>query len=292
MIGPTVDQCRERTAGAVSHRVGQCVVGALCLMAAGGCTSLERITAGGWAADYDTAEARVRETGHELFIFFHDADPSANTPLVESLNAPAIKQRLTKYIRCMLYGDHEADRRYVAQFGVRRGPALIVVHGDGTYHARTGRAAPAAIQAFLDNAVAPGEQARSDTHLPHRAAYTWHRSLASAEAAARRMDRPLVIAFYRPLTMDWRRLNKVLACHEVYRRLGTAVHCRLETWWLGGNDAKHRFGVTDLPAVVIVRRDGSYEVLQRPASAEAVARFADRCFRPHAAATVTPGAGP
>ncbi|MFQ5589542.1 MAG: hypothetical protein ACE5HE_00125 [Phycisphaerae bacterium] len=243
----------------------------------------------GWLADYDTAESRVRETGRDMLIWYQDPRPGNTDPLEEVLRTPIIKSRIRGYVLCRLFKSYEPDRRYVAQFGVERAPALILVHTDGTCHSHSGLMSTETVYSFLLGAKAPGRAVMVNRHIPRRADYRWYRTPEPARRAAEPTQRPILFVFHRRLTGDWWRLEKLLSRREVYQRLGDMVHCRVVTPIPWADVHISEFGALRLPALVIARHDGTYSILETPTSYEAVVRFADASQEhPTAMSTLSP----
>jgi hypothetical protein len=226
-------------------------------------------------ADYEAAEQRVLDTGRDLLIYYDKARHKADPSMEKALKSPPLEELTGRCVRCRLFKSHEPDRRYVAQFGVDRTPALIIVHADGTYHARTGSLSSAQMATFLAGAVPPGAQPRIDRYLPRQPRYRWHRGIDAAEEVSRRTQRPILIVYHRALSRDWSRLEQMLTRREVYGRFGNLVHCRIGTFnpWIRAYIT--RFGALQLPALVVLRCDGTFETLELPASYASVVRFAD-----------------
>ncbi len=190
------------------------------------------------------------------------------------------------YIRCKLPKTYEPNRRYVGQFGVDRAPALIVVHGDGTYHARSGSMSAADVAAFLAHATPPGQRPEINPYIKRRVRYEWHRSIEEAEEEAQQTGRAVFTVFYRSFSSDWQVLRKLLSRQEVYSRLADMVHCRIGVLGFSGRAQGTRFGALTLPAVVIAHRDGTHDALELPQSYEAIVRFADTARRREGTADV------
>jgi hypothetical protein len=257
-------------------------------VASAGCTAaLGRWSAGGWLADYNTAEKQVQQTGRPLLILYQRSDIEADKSFRRTMKSSLVQRLSARHVRCRLFASYEPHRRYVAQFGVQRPPALIVVHRDGTYHARVGPMTAAETASFLANAGPPGAIPRPDPYLPRTARYEWHDRLADAEAAGQRLQRPVVIVFHRSLTSDWSSLKTLLSRHEVYSRLGGMVHCRIGVLnpWTEGYIT--RFGALRLPAIVLLQPDGRFDVLELPTSYESVVRFADAAMATHGAVSLS-----
>ncbi len=265
-------------AGRALARCALCLCVALCssvLLPASGCASLSRWAPTGWVADYDTAEKHVRASGGELLIFFKDPRPGADDSLEKALNDEPVKGLISGYVRCRLFRSYEPDRRYVAQYGILRAPALIVVHQDGTYHARSGAIPAREVAAFLSNSKPPGWLPTMNPNIPRRPHYDWHRSIDEAEKIAMGTNQEVLVVFHRSLSSDWLKLKKFFARREVHARIADMVHCRIGLTKILASTHETRFGLLRLPAIVIVRRDGTHSVLELPTSYEAIIRFAE-----------------
>ncbi len=257
-----------------------------------GCSSTwGRWRPNGWHADYGAAEARMAESGGEMLIFYRAVDQSRPDPTFDALRSAPLKHQTARYVQCSLYRSYEPDRRYAAQYGVERAPALIVVHRDGTYHAQMGPASAEQIADFLADAQPPGATPVPNPHIHRETNYAWHSSLESAEAAARKTGQSILIVFDRWWSGDRRKLDKLLERREVYGRFARMVHCRPGSVLGLGDQSMARFGVVNRPALAVVHPDGSHHVLELPTSYEAIVRFADRAHPTGGAATSTSAAG-
>lgn len=259
----------------------------LCAIVANGALSCQmapiRWAGDDWMADYDTSEAHMRESSRPLLIVFKNNRRGQTENMEELLRSDSFEGLTDGFVKCVLLRSYEPDRRYVAQFGVQRAPALIIVHTDGTYHARTGTMTAQEMRSFLADARPPGEQPALNPYIPRQPRYTWYDSLDEAEVAARQTGRSMVVLFYRRLSGDWSRFEKLLERREVYTRLADMVHCRIGVVELWDRSYERRFGKMHLPAMVIVAPDGSQQILENPASYEAIARFADAAHDPDGA---------
>lgn len=263
------------------------------LILASGCSSTwGRWRPNGWYSDYSAAEARMAESDREMLIFFRAVDQDRPDPTFDALRSAPLKQQTAKYVRCSLYRSYEPDRRYAAQYGVERAPALIVVHGDGTYHALKGATSEAQISEFLAAAQPPGAAPVPNPHIPRDINYVWHSSLESAEAAAKKTGQSILIVYDRWWSHDRRKLEKLLEHREVFSRFAGMVHCRPGSILGVDHQSRARFSVMNLPALVVVHPDGSHQVLELPTSYEAIVRFADRARPTGSAASSTAAVTP
>jgi len=228
-----------------------------------------------WVAGYEEAERAARASGRGLLVYYRPTDQGVRDPVFHALQSPTVKERTAELVTCTLFQTHEPDRRYVEQYGVQRAPALILIHPDGTYHAHTGAQSVERIVEFLDSATPPGAEPTLNPHLPRQSIYSWHGSLEAAQQAADRTGQSILLVLDRWNTRDWERLRPMLERREVHARFADMIHCRPSSFWGGIDAARKKFGVANLPALVIIRTDGSFEALELPNSYETIARFAD-----------------
>ncbi len=228
-----------------------------------------------WFADYDAAEARVRESGRELLIIYQDNRPGGDRALEHAVKSAAGTKLSVRHVRCVLSKAYEPDRRYVAQYGIERAPALILIHRDGTYHARSGGMSSAAVARFIANATQPGKVPVINPYVPRAPFYGWRENVDQTMEASRRSGKPALIVFYRSLTSDWARLEALLSRRDVYRRLAPLVHGRVSLKAFFKDVYISRFGALKLPAIVIAHDDSTHFVLEMPTSYDTVVRFAD-----------------
>lgn len=258
---------------------GLWLVFALTALPCAGCGPFAGLGRNRWIAGYGEAEIRARKSDREMLIWYK-ADRRGECSLLQPAMAdPAVKRRLKHYVCCSLFRPYEPDRRYVAQFGVDRAPALVVVHDDGTYHARTGQMSTADVVRFLDGAEAPGAMPAKSVFIHREPRYDWHDDIESAQEIALAENASLLIVFYRWASRDWSKMEDLLERREVYARLAPLIPCQLSTLNSSIDEYRARFGVNALPALVIAHPDGMHHVLEMPTSYEAVVRLADDCAR-------------
>ncbi len=229
-----------------------------------------------WIADFDVAEREVVASQRSMVIRYIDNRPGRKDALESVVADRRVRSVLKNYVCCSLVRSYEPDRRYVAQFGVERAPALIVVHPDGTAHAQTGLRTVEDVVGFLDNTTSPGKPVAADPWIPRNAYYAWHGNLAKAQEAANEQQVPLLIVYYRRMTGDWNALEDMLMRPEVFRRLSGMVYCRRGGWNPMADTTQTPFADMNLPALVIVKTDGTHSILEMPISSDAVVRFAAR----------------
>ena len=250
---------------------------AAALLGCVGCAGFGGWAKAKWHTDYDSAESAVRETGQSMVVRFVSPRTSRPDPLDRVFKNTRVSSRLSDYVCCALYRSYEPDRRYVSQFGVRRSPAVIVVHPDDTYHAKTGYMSAEEFLVFLDDAEPPGAPAIINPHIPRQAHYHWIDDLDEVFESVRETGRPGLIVYHRGFTGDFRAIQEMMSKHEVYTRVCHMVHGHEGGWNRWATTRETPFGEIALPAIVLLQSDGSHEVLEMPDSSQSIARFVDRC---------------
>lgn len=240
----------------------------------GGCAALPDPIQIGWLADYDLAERQRAHSGEPVLFLFKDGRLERDRPMVRALRDPAVKPLIDPYIKCLLSHEYEPDRRFARQFGVERAPALIVVDGEGLYRSCTGPMTAEEVRAFLTDEDAARRVAVRDAHLHHEVRYDWTSDLAEAEARSQATGRPILVAIYNQFSGEFEALAAILEEPPVFRRFRLHIHCKMGVLWGSHSTERARFGVSDLPALVVVEPDGTSRVLEKPLSARAVVRFA------------------
>jgi hypothetical protein len=243
-----------------------------CLLPACSMSDLWRMNA--WISDYQNAERRQQESGRQMLIFYRDPDPEKNRAIARALRSRPVRSRLQEYILCALYREYEPDRRYMDQFDVRRSPALVAAWADGAYRARSGLLDQEDILALLDSPREGANVRRNSPYLLYDVKYDWVTDFDSACELCGRSGARMLIVLHRAFTSDFARMSDLLEDPVVYRRFADDVHCRLGTFNGSCHIAMERYGVKQLPAIVLVEPGGQHKVLEMPVSSEAIVRFA------------------
>lgn len=250
---------------------------------AAGCMSL-----GGWINDYHEAERRQREQQRDLLIFYKDYLSVSSGEVHEVLNSGPIKALTQDMVRCILVTDYEPDRAYVAQFGIQRAPAVVVLRTDGTYHARVGPVTQQEVEELLRDARSPGQAPTANAYVPRPVEYRWRHTLESALAEAKRLDRPVLIYFKWWVKGESAAMQRELERPEVFRILADHVHCRLDYDYLPNRRHMAVYGVQRAPALAIIHRDGTYHSIEGFLASDDIVRFVTRARPPGAAPAATP----
>jgi len=240
-----------------------------------GCAAnLPSFTWGGWIAGFEQAERTARASNKPMVVFYRTTNVGEHDAMNDALESSAVKSHTEGYVRCCVFQSFEPDRRFMRQYGVNRAPALVLVHPDGTYHAHAGPQSAEQIAQFLETATPPGATPVADPLLPREVTYSWQSSLGEAESAAARTGQSVFVVLDRWLTRDWFRLEPMLDSRDVHSRVADMIHCRPNAGlWSGVDAAQKRFAVANLPALVVLRPDGSFQTLELPTSSDAIARF-------------------
>ena len=227
-----------------------------------------------WHLHYDEAEKLARARQRPLAIFYKAPLDVRSSQLEDLLETPPARQWLADKVRCILTSDFPPFRRYVAQFGVLQAPALILIHPDGTYHARNAPADLDELLAFLQQAQPPGRTPELNPQIPRAIDYRWEGIYEQALAAARQQNRELFIVYKWWLSPESTELLNMLQTRpEVARHFNETVNCVLDMDYLPNRTHLQRYGVTEVPAVVLVHRDGTYHAHSGPMTAVEIVRF-------------------
>ena len=179
--------------------------------------------------DFDVAERMAAQERKPLFVFYKSWRSVECGQMQNDLGRPAVQTALFDKIVCILDRDWEPNRRFVAQYGVDRYPAVILIHPDKTYHARPRRLSVEQLVHFLQTAAPPGQRPRLNPQIPRRIAYQWQVQYPVAVRLARDQNRRLFI-FYKsvisPESTDV--LLNVLNRPDVASYFNDTVNCRLD----------------------------------------------------------------
>jgi len=247
-----------------------------------GCSTVRHWTIDRWSTDFENAERRAAESNRAMFIVYKEGKDPVDDPVEAALKSEEVRPKLAGCVRCDLYRSTEQDRRYAAQFGVERTPALILVHRDGTYHARSGPMSEEDIRTFFSTATPPGMTPQRNAFIGRRVEYHWCPDYEEARRLAERTNRPLLVVVYRSWARDWKLMSKLLSRPEVHQRFADAVQCRIASHNPFVRSHTLPIGSVRLPALVVVLTNGSHEVIEKPTGWEVLVRFADRAIRKEA----------
>jgi hypothetical protein len=216
------------------------------------------------ASDFQRAEELQQRTGKPLLLVYLDSRAARDKAMKDCLKEPEVRARLNDFLECRL-----------AQYDVERAPSLVLVHADGTYQSYTETPTPESVHRFLVESRAPGERPSKNPLIARAPRYAWGNNLEAALRLGAESRREVLLVCHRGATRDWSRLEAMLSQPEVFRRFDGMLHVRITGWGGTPSEAMRRFGVNELPALVILHADGSFDRMELPMSSEAIIRFAD-----------------
>jgi hypothetical protein len=230
-----------------------------------------------WHLQYQDAEYAARAQEQPLVVFYKDPWDSSSSQMEDLLEGPQAAPLLAGKVRCMLTTDFPPYRKYVAQYGVSQAPALILIHPDGTYHAHNGAMTLERIRAFFTNALPPGAKPVLSPQIPRTIDYRYYRwegVYGEALAKARRQNRRLLLVYKWWLSAECNELLATLHTRpEVARHFAETVNCLLDRDYSPNRTHVRRYGVTNVPAMILLHRDGTYHAHTGPMTAEQIVRF-------------------
>jgi hypothetical protein len=231
-------------------------------------------TASGWWLSYDEAQRAAQAQNQTLLVFYKNPFDPESGRMESVLELPAIRAQTRGMLRCMLLTEFEPNRRFVAQYRQDRAPALIVIHPDGTYHARGGPLSPEDTAQFLQSAAPPGSRPTLNPALPRTYEYRWINIYEDAVQEARRKNRKLLIVYKWWLSSESNELIRRIDQPEVARHFVDSVHCILDWDFIPNRQHAARYGVEKLPALILVQPDGTYDTLVGLHEISRIVRFA------------------
>jgi hypothetical protein len=253
-----------------SRRLGATLLAFVLVLWLAGCGP----SAAGWRLSYDEA-LRVAEADNQTLLVFYKNPFDPDSGRMESvLNTPAVRQRTVGMVRCMLLTEFEPNRRFMAQYQQDTAPALVVIHPDGTYHARGGPLSADDTVRFLQSAVPPGARPTLNPALPRTYEYRWINIYEDAIQEARRRNRKLLIVYKWWLSAESNELIRRIDQPEVARHFADMVHCILDWDYIPNRQHVSRYGVERLPTLIVIHQDGRYDTLVGLQEISRIVRFA------------------
>lgn len=227
-----------------------------------------------WYFQYQEAENAARAAERPMVVFYKDPFDPKSSRMQDLLEGNQIAPLLADKIRCVLTTEFAPDHKYIAQYGVIQAPALILIHPDGTYHAHNGPMSLEEIRGFLTEARPPGARPTLNPQIPRDIDYRWEGDYEKAMSKARRQNRESLIVYKWWLSAESTELLATLQTRaEVARHFTETVNCLLDRDYLPNRTHVRRYGVSDVPAVILVHRDGTYHAHPGPMTAEQIVRF-------------------
>lgn len=234
------------------------------LAVAGACSTNSRRLLLHWRTDFESGEKSAEQDGRDLFIYYENTRPGVHDDLRDLLESDELRLALRPYVCCRLFRSHEPDRRFVAQYGVERAPAVIVIHRDATYHALTGRRSADEIVDFLERAQSPGATPVYDPLLPRRAEANWQHNGGLFQWEKPDPNKSDLLVYERRFSDDWKRMRALLDRPELREHLRHRNLRRMTIGWPWTDRVDTPYGELSPPAVVVIDADGSHHIVERP----------------------------
>ena|GEM_PF-1344346 len=227
-------------------------------------------------AEVEQARLRDRQLGRperDTLLFYKDPWDPKSGQMQDVLESPLVKPLIADKHRCMLVEAFAPNQRYMTQYRVDSAPALVVVHPDGTYHARLGLLTAEQARNFLTGAVGSGSAIETNAQILPVPGYYWHGSYEKAAALAARQNRALLVVYKWWLSAESTELLSRLSRPRVRRQFGEMVHCLLDWDYVPNRAHVAPYGVSKVPSMIIIRADGTYHTLVGLPTVERIMRF-------------------
>ncbi|MCH8879882.1 MAG: thioredoxin family protein [Planctomycetes bacterium] len=237
-----------------------------CLVAMCGCNSPVLV-------NFSRAERLGKQQRKELFVYYESWLSIDCGEMKRQIQSLPVQQLLADKIVCILEESYEPNVRYVAQYGVHRYPAVILVHRDGTYHQRTGVMSAEGITNFLKTAAPPGQQPMINPQIPREIDYDWEADYERAFEIAEQQHRPVFIFYKSVVSADANEMFGTLDRPDVAELFDDTVNCLLDWGYAPNRRFMTQYGVTNVPALVIVNPDGTHHARQGRMTAAQVISF-------------------
>ncbi|MFQ5491761.1 MAG: hypothetical protein ACE5GE_13665 [Phycisphaerae bacterium] len=233
-----------------------------------------------WHLDFQSAENEARGQEKPLLIFYKAPLDRQSSLMEDAMEQGQAQAWLKGKALCMLVSEYPPHRKYVAQFGVIQPPALVLVHPDGTFHRYDGPADVERIGDFLTSAKPPGARPVINPQIPRTIDYRWEGNYEEAQAKARRQNREMLIVYKWWVSAESTELIATLESRpEVARHFTETINCLLDMDYLPNRIHVRQYGVTQVPSIILVHRDGTYHAHTGPMSADQMVRFVNSARR-------------
>ncbi len=223
--------------------------------------------------NFSRAERLGKQQQKKLFVYYESWLSADCGEMKRQIQSSTVQQLLADKIVCILEESYEPNVRYVAQYGVQRYPAVILIHRDGTYHQRTGVMSAEGIANFIATAKSPGAQPMINPQIPREIDYEWEADYERAFEIAEQQNRPVFIFYKSVVSTDANEMLGTLDRPEVAELFDDTVNCLLDWGYPPNRRLMIRYGVTNVPAIVIVNPDGTHHARQGRMTAAQVISF-------------------
>ncbi|UCG17653.1 MAG: hypothetical protein JSV19_06415 [Phycisphaerales bacterium] len=211
-----------------------------------------------WRNIHEDALEEAQRRNRKLLIVYKWWLSGESTELLRRLSKPEVARHFADMVHCILDWDYIPNRRHMARYGIQKVPALVIVHQDGTYHSNVGLHDISGIVRFAVNARAPGRKPGTSTRDRVAPPYRWNRDFDRASALARRQDKNLFVFYYSVFSNESNTMEQRLNRSDVASLFSDTVHCKMDWGAPENREVMARYGVSRVPALVIIRPDGTY----------------------------------
>lgn len=234
-----------------------------------------------WVYTFVEAENIARPREQTIFVCYRDPFDPISGRMFDIISSPDAGDLLKSMVCCTLVTEYDPNRRFMAQYGCNDAPAMVVIHPDGTYHARPGPLDDIQqLRMFLESAKPPGQKPNVDIQIPRPSDWVV-RAEGDYEVAlqkAKRQNRKMIVVYKWWLDASSTEFLRRLLRPEVAARTTETVNCVLDWDFVPNRTFVSRYGVSQFPAIVVVHQDGSYQAHNGLASTEEIARFLTRAL--------------
>ncbi len=208
---------------------------------------------------FEEAQRRATRLGKAVFVFYGSWESTECGAMKAAIQTGMVQQHLNDKVTCDLDEIWEPNQQFVAQYGVDRFPAVVVIHRDGTYHSHVGKLNAEQLVAFLEQATPPGRSPMANPQIARKVDYHWIGDFERAVAQAKGAQRPLFV-FYKsvisPESNDM--LFNVLDHPQVAGMFEHTVNAMLDWGHAPNRRFMARYGITNVPGVLVIYPDGRY----------------------------------
>ncbi len=232
-----------------------------------------------WFNIYEDALEEAKRQNRQLLVVYKWWLSGDSSELIRRMMKPEVARHFATMIHCMLDWDYVPNRQHMAQFGVDKVPALVIVHQDGTFHAMEGLASISKIVEFAVAARAPGRtpgQPRTD----RASGYSWHTDFDRALGIARRRNVNVFVFYHSVFSDTSKYMESRLAEPAVAALFRNTVNCKLDWSNPRNRDLMEPYGVDRVPAFLIIRPDGTFHTRIGPQTAEDLESLVQAAQRP------------
>ncbi len=227
-----------------------------------------------WHLDFESAERQARVVERPILVFYKDSLDLRSSRMEDLLEGPQLAPFLKGKLLCMLISEYPPNRRFAGQYGILQPPGLALIHPDGTYHFRNGPMTLTDMENFFTNAKPPGTRPTLNPQIPRSIDYSWEGVYEDAVAKARRLNRELLIVYKWWLSPESTELLTIFQTRpEVARHFTETVNCLLDLDYAPNRLHVRKYGVTQVPSVILVHRDGTYHAHSGPMTPDQIVRF-------------------